>query len=468
MKKNLIIFFAFLFLPSFSFAYTELPSTITDAGYFECFETGSGTDMGYRIGTSIGSVGVVSAGDSNDGTCASTPRNVSDWGTGMYLPYQMYFVTLYSDLTYATSSILGYVRIYHNEASMVTTGWQSMLAPDVSGDTRIVAVDPLHNSTVLAGSYNMSATVYVPSEQFSDGEYLHVQYSLNKKGGDFYAADIFDLAGENVGAIFDIEIPSSSFHVLASSTVFGIEGRYTAKWEIRKPNTTIWGYVSSLFGLLGDNSILVTSTTTSFVVGQLNAFDVYVASTTEMIASSTSRTKPFNSTACSLSTFVFSDCIGLIFGWSPYAMNLVFTDFKNTVLTYAPFGYVTRTLAIFAQTATSTPPDLTLSYADPSLSGMASSSVTLGLWTSFEQSQGMLDSVVSKAGTPKTLREIVEPWLLWVIGLAILFIILRDLGMTGYQIYHEKQGSHLFGKGGKREGVTNDEYRYKEWLWKNK
>lgn len=134
--------------------------------------------------------------------------------------------------------------------------------------------------------------------------------------------------------------------------------------------------------------------------------------------------------SCGIAQFHFGYCISALFVPSWPLMKQGFSDFHDSILLRVPLGYITRTGDILLSSGTSTLPDLSMSFGGSFfITELASSTWSIPIGASMTSAAGILDTAVSNSDDPQNMREIVEPFVLLFLRLALLLLIIRHLGV---------------------------------------
>ena len=288
--------------------------------------------------------------------------------------------------------------------------------------TRILSVTPLDGSTISTSTTaTIGANVFVNADQFNASEYLEVSILRNQD----------NQANANpqlLTTTFDFPIASGGENDFTTTTPLTITGVYTLTAQLRQSSLTQNVLNFFGFGELGAffaNSTLL-STTTSFTLGAPTAFDIFNASTTEalnaFVASST-----LSLGVCSNWTqFNLLDCLSLVFTYQPSPMLTEFSTLQKTLFSYAPWGYVTRTMAILTSGATTSVPAIGFSFpSDFPVPLLAGFSMNFDPWNYFNFYQNFKSD--PSTGTPEDAWEIISPIFTSVCWLWTAWLIFSDL-----------------------------------------
>jgi hypothetical protein len=232
-------------------------------------------------------------------------------------------------------------------------------------------------------------------------------------------------------------VSSGAFSFSTTSPALG-GGTYTMNTQIM---TGTWlGSVLNFFGFGAYATQDVrTSLTTSFTAAAPNGFDILVASTTASmstyLASST-----ISMAACGVSfDFNVTDCLNLLFVPQPQFIGQQLGALKNGFLSYAPWGYLTRTIVILSGQASSTLPTFTTTIALGSPTD--TDTMTFDMGDMVSGGGTLLNSIKDTQTGTMSAQDIIEPWVRLFIALFVVIVIVRDLTHMG------TSGRHNFAHG---------------------
>jgi hypothetical protein len=261
-------------------------------------------------------------------------------------------------------------------------------------------------------------TGYVNPNDYVDGMNVTIQYAPY-------------VASQEVVACTSCLFTKLSFNI-ATSGVFSfsttspalVQGRYTKQTQLNAPST--FSFFNLFSFVVGSNSL--TSTSTTFVTGQLNGFDEYIdassAAINDYLASST-----ISLASCSsFTSFNLGDCINLLFVPQAVPMEQLWANFRQQFLSYYPWGYVTRFFTILGGSATSTIPVVSVSIPTPYTAGNANDATILTIDTPAMFAEGSADlNSVNANGTDQNFQDVMEPYVQIFIAISLLFIVVHDL-----------------------------------------
>lgn len=306
---------------------------------------------------------------------------------------------------------------FYGDPFMILYGYEE--GQQLITTTQITYIKPLQNSTVATGTQQFRAKGFIADSDYEEGTYVLIRYAPLSSG---------QAAVGNPDNLFrNIELPvdgSGYFDVFQNGEDLTIQGLYQMETSINTPS--IFNDVLNFFGFgqFATNSIL-SSTSTQFTVGQLTAFDLFVASTTgsltQYLASST-----ISMASCNAWTsFDMADCLALLFipQYQPIVQAL--SNFKNNFLSYAPWGYLTRFIVIMSGNARVALPDITVNIP---IYGGDTLTFHEDPQDMFEQGRAALNlATESKSGDNMNFEELVRPMWQQLLAVMVILIIAFDL-----------------------------------------
>lgn len=301
-------------------------------------------------------------------------------------------------------------------------------APDVS--THIATVVPANNDTIATSSAaTFTVTGYVNPQDYHDGMYVEVKYAPLSA----YQASV--ASPSLLFTTLDFPITASTTFSVSTTSPALTVGQYKMKTTLYTPAAFGLGWVQSILNFFAPDIFYpanpVTSTSTVFTAAHLSGYDIYVASTTAMInayaASST-----ISLASCGVWTgFNLGDCIGVLLIPQTGPTLDALTTFKNTFLSYFPWGYLTRFIVILSGSATSTLPTFSVQWPMGSPTNL--DTLTYNMDDIINGGRTVLNqTTITQDGKTMNEQDIIEPWVRLFIALSVLFIIIKDLtGMHG-------------------------------------
>ncbi len=208
-------------------------------------------------------------------------------------------------------------------------------------------------------------------------------------------------------------------------------------------NNTDYQMVTQLTGSNYGNFLgpfISLATTTYFTVGSTTHagnLRQFVASTTDAFRFSTS-TNAYTivNQSCNpiSSGFDVALCIYSIVAPPQEILRTDIEDIKNQFATLAPWGYITRFVTIFTDTATTTLPSIDYSFA--TTSPLAGYDIHLDPFATLASSTSIINAV-SDQSQPKTIWAIINPVANIIVYLMLILMIVKDL--TGIQRHAEAE-----------------------------
>jgi hypothetical protein len=335
-----------------------------------------------------------------------------------------------------------------------TSSWDGIAFPFLS-TTHIVAVDPYDGERVATSSHKtLLTTVYVAQHEVDEGYKLKMSWVFN--------ADLVKsgLPPETQLTVFN----SKTFDLIdqgtwdyGSSTDISRNGLYIIRVDIFKPVSTFQNIVNSFNPFFHGGNLV--STTTTFIASTTNAYDDYVGYTQGLLNDISTTTTDYE--GCGIH-FNLATCAVSFFVWPGAIMGDKFNELTDVITHSYPLGIATRLIEIIsASSSTSSLPVLSLSLPDdwPYVGGHV---MDLDLGANVTEADNLVrNTFKSKGNDPKDIWEISMPFLRAILWTLFAFAVIHRL--LGLQLLHG--GTRMFGKGEKRNGITKDEYAYKEKLY---
>lgn len=324
--------------------------------------------------------------------------------------------------------------------------------------TRIITVFPYNNETVATSSIGgrIGTIANLNPADIEKGYQVRQKWILQSDQQAVVANQALLWEGYSVPFL-----PAGTVTFGATSTkAYSHPGRYTVVTQIVRETWT--NQVSNfLFGIdLGLD--IIDSTTTTFIMGGKTNYDTFVDTTNAGLDILTSSSTVSYASCSTWTGFNLLDCSALLFGWQTASMDALFWRFANDFKYTAPIGYVTRVFDILtASSSTST--DIILAFSLPADSSMPGDAFSLNISQGLRDADALLRTPFPmKTGSDLDLWDIVIPIFQVLFATAYIYYVIHRL--TG--LPHLSGGTRMFGKREKRSGITSDEYRYKETLYR--
>jgi len=445
------------------------------------FDTPATDINGYTIPSGDVMCAVVSYGNADPGGNWTTPGGSFNWSAGTtYSTPGTYSV--YWDGATAPNEILNYtgfggstyvqMQIYHDDTYQhcmgggTPTAHRTILIPHtdgtstswpgngsvpnafalVDGDsrpptddtTRIDTTVPPDGDTVATSTaFVLGATGFVKPSDFTDQIFLNITYQkqacLTASLEPLGALGIATSSGTCVGGSYKIPITSDGAFDISTTTDLSasdVFGTYSMNISIvNEKQTGFWGSVYNfLFGYFtaastpANGSIVATST--SFVLATSTPADNFSAGiAAELNAGIASTTNPDACVPFS-GDFAIVDCTKYLFIPDVGGVLNSLNNLRQGLLLRIPWGYITLALNDL-QYATSTEPigiDYTFgSSSPPELQGR---NYHINVFDHFNDE---LPDIVADDGSNKNIWDIVNPYFRFIVGMAIVLMILADL-----------------------------------------
>jgi len=309
--------------------------------------------------------------------------------------------------------------------TLISWGYNATGTPVVIGGagvpqlTSIVSVTPANGTTIATSTTaTIGADVYISPSQYNSSEYVEIAFIRNQ--------DLQSTGGSPALLTTTFDFPvASGVNIVSTTTDLETTGQYNMTTSLKQTSLTEsilnffgFGQVGNLF----DNSTLI-ATSTTFIVGAPTAYDIFEASTTnsinDFIASSSI---PVSACDPISGSFSLTGCMGLLFTWQTAPMNAEMTTLQKTLFSYAPWGYVTRTMTILTSGATTTIPAISFTFpADYPVPFFAGFSLNFNPWQYFTFYQNFKSD--PSTGSAEDAWQIMAPlftsfcwlWTAWLI-----------------------------------------------------
>lgn len=286
--------------------------------------------------------------------------------------------------------------------------------------TRIISVLPVDKSTVASTTDTLvGITGFINPDDWVEG--MVVSLHLTSWNCNGQATDV---AAAFTTCVRDLEIHPGA-GAFATTTTFNL-----SPWDFGTWNMT--GRIgTSQYCLLGyclSNKTL-TSTSTSFIIGELSQTERVVASSTSFLKEVLQDEDVASCNPLS-GHFDILRCLALLFVPDKDSITLVLSALHDNLLTLAPWGYLTRFAEIMTNNATSTLPTFTATF----LTGAnATTSLTFDMNDMLAGGSNLLDSI-KDPNTGQNAKDIVLPIVQLIVFSGVVFYIVRDIT----HIHHHK------------------------------
>ena len=354
---------------------------------------------------------------------ATTQLNEKPIGT-----YYFYF-GLKNDTDPIENINFSYVRVSWNGTTITNVD-----AGNVFYKTQFLKLIPSGITRATSTSNTLYADLYLKPEDYISGNYIRLKYVRQQALESAVASP--DLLWTTLNLTDTI---TDGYNFVATTTGnLGLTGTYLFKAELRKPNTW-WTTLNSWFNPFGGStdSDIITSTTTTFIYGNMTPWEQRIASSTakqaidDFTASSTStmNVKEF----CSFSTsWDFSNCITALFLPTNTDITTNLDIIKNEISNKFPIGYFSDLIGILS---TTTVGNLTILDAElPSALGLGKPKIQLNLAHVLDPvlnattSQFSMSSSTGASSTATFFETTNYYWSIFIYILTALYILSRIIG----------------------------------------
>jgi len=340
---------------------------------------------------------------------------------------------------------------------------------EISGETRIISVEPEDMEVVASTTdFTVGGEIYVSAEDFVDDLRFRQKISKTQSPLNYVTFGRVTFPILNVRFIpwitefFDdgvsYEITGSGTTSYSTTTDISTEGLYTLTTYIETPRT-----LSSVFGY----TVLVEGKT-HFVVGTTTKADRLILGIGEALDDMENGTTTFSQMmeSCNpLSGFNMTECAKGLFYLPEGSAEELYGDTHDQVLTRFPVGYATRLVDLFNSEATSTIPVLSFTIQNEGILQSFAGDYSFDFATYISDASDILnDDLSTNAGIVETdedqnLWDVIMPWLTILGYLGLVIKIIQEVMGLDF-----RRGSGQIGR--TTGGVTDDEYRYKETLYR--
>lgn len=304
--------------------------------------------------------------------------------------------------------------------------------------TRINSVEPFGGTTISSTTpLILGATGWVNEPDViaynDDPFYVDIKWSFVRFGSSCMSVICaFDSAGG--GALRTVRLGQpyfltagsdygQAFSEATTTNIFLPDGKYTMTTSLVRP-TSILG-ITSLFGI-GFGEATLTQRQSEFIVGTSTSLDDILAGLKDFQFTATTTAQALAS--CNPLSFGLVDCLNVLFVPSVQDMTSLWDYVRDSLFSRAPWGYGTRLITILTNNASSTMstdlPTFTVQF--PIGSPLYDSPITFNMQEILMTGSTTIATLVDPI-TGKTMREIVEPFILLFIAISALIIVFHDL-----------------------------------------
>lgn len=314
---------------------------------------------------------------------------------------------------------------YVDDISYATNG-DTPFNPDFDNTTHIVSFSP-EEGTTTSNPVTFSLHAYVAEEDI--GNFLGVKFTLHNIDQNVLLLSAF--SNNDIYFLDGFQATTSGDFFFSTTTTVG-EGNYRINAILERSYAGGW--------IVNPFSPINQDLSHQFIVGQgtyignisQNSFSEF----NRLFASTTATSTSANAGNCiPLGNFDPTKCGAFLFVPDAGYLDFTIKNLRSGVLTRFPWGYFNRMYSIWQDPATSTLPSFTVSFMTGSGSGtdMATNTLNFDMDDMIVGGGNLLESIKDPI-TGQSTRDIVEPWLLLIIGVGVLYTIIQDLtGSHGHQ-----------------------------------
>ncbi len=304
----------------------------------------------------------------------------------------------------------GYHVVYYNSDLVLDSG------------TRILTTTP-QNGSVVATTTSLAIGYTGNLNSSNLGTNTKVDFHIQNGAQTFsQCADVqcVDFATGSFSYNHTQSLSSAGAFVFSDTLSNPPIGKYYMTIKVTTGANCLFGYC------LSNNSVISTSTSFTVATSTVadNILDALRAEQARLAGSGTA-----NFDACKISSFDLFSCGQDLLIYSfvppPDSLAVVTDEAKNGFLSHAPFGYATRLVDILSTTTATALP----SFSAPVRIGPSTTTDTILM--TFD-----INDIVSGAGTQlnnvrdpyygKNIRDIAEPIVQLIVGIAVLLVIIKD------------------------------------------
>lgn len=283
---------------------------------------------------------------------------------------------------------------------------QGPVSAFIDTSTHIISWVPITGSTVATGTQSIGFTGWINEDDFEEDMYFSfrnncIEPLCNAFNDAFLAGPIY--------------ITNSGEFSFSTSTDLQSVGLHSEDVKIFSPTFNVFGYPLFYQQILSDSSQYNVGTSTGFFEGIIDELQAGLASSTAQF-----------SQVCNPigGNFTVSLCLLAFVYPSADQIQTMLTQLQ----TQAPWGYVFRFYDIVAGNATTSTSSLpVISYDVSSTSPFGPLHIEFDLFGAIRGTDSILNTAVSDSDNPKTLWQIIDPAVYFLVYLLLIILIFRDL-----------------------------------------
>lgn len=328
-------------------------------------------------------------------------------------------------------------------------------------NTRVISVDPFDDEVIATSTASVfTVDAYVNADDFVDGIMLSLYVVRKSSIQQISPLMAWESAGAPYSFFVETEVTAPGSVTLSTSSDIStfLVGDYTIQGTLSFPVgstpettgivgtiSTYWGKFTDIVARYGggfvpgvDSDPTTIQRTSTFIIGSSTYYDLaareIVAGTDNLMA---------DAAMCSplSAEFDILGCLSFVFIPSPAMLAAVWDDLYSNILVHAPFGYITRFVAIATDANTMVEP-VPLTYTF----GTSAPEELQGLTLSYQifDYLGFVSTINSDSLTsPKNIWEIIMPYINMIVGLAVLGVILSDLLAIGIPAFRGSSSDEI-------------------------
>jgi len=306
--------------------------------------------------------------------------------------------------------------------------------------TAIISVVPYDGETVAtSSSYTIGANVYVAPTDYVDGMTLEVSF-FNQFFSGLGGVSALDAFNDADRALHPITFALTSGGQTLSTTTTDLSqysGITKVQWSIKRPS---FGSSLPVIGFFFSPTSLV-STSTQFIIGTSTPLDTALnesgAAFTDFLL--TGSTTPLTLTNCKITDFELGACLLSLIVPTPDLLHSLSIQFYAGFATHMPFGYITRFVQHFTYQTPVMPPALSYTFGSSTPMALRGESVSFQVFDHFDK----VLLIRADDGSNKNIYDIVDPYLRILVAIAVLMVVVHDVGLLNLSDFSAGVGKGL-------------------------
>lgn len=338
------------------------------------------------------------------------------------------YITFFNDASVGINSLDGVTNFYWFKWEKTASATYTVVAGGIDLTTHIVSFTPLEGA-ITSNDVTFALHIYINPDDL--GTFLGVQIGYQNIDQNYLLSNIPGVTHDQV--LFAGQATTSGdFYYTATTTL--PDGNYRAQASIKR---TLIGTFINPFSHINDTQNHQFVVNQGTYIGNLNqnGFNEF----NSILGSTTATSTAASSINCNPLTFAINQCLAFLFIPGGPQLDNSIQSFQDGVATRWPWGYFYRVYSIFANPATNTLPSFTTDIVIGPPGNLATTSLTYDPGDMIAGAGSLLETVHDNQHG-KSFREVMEPFVLLVVALMVVFTIFSDI--TGSHKHHQEQASH--------------------------